>query len=170
MPDYFQLFGLKKQFQIDLTELDAVYRVHSSVLHPDKFAHSSAAEQALSLMKSTELNSAYQTLKHPLARARYLLSLQGIDTEEESNTAMPMDFLMAQMTWREEIAEAANNLSELEKIAQRLQIESASYQQPLTEVLDTAFDAERASVLVRQLQFMNKLQFAVADAINQNLY
>ena len=44
---------------------------------------------------------AYQTLRNPLKRARYLLSLHGVDTQEETNTAMPMDFLMQQMEWRE---------------------------------------------------------------------
>jgi molecular chaperone HscB len=42
----------------------------------------------------------------PLARARYLLQLQGHDAQVESNTAMPMEFLVAQMELREAVAEA----------------------------------------------------------------
>ena len=35
-----------------------------------------------------------------------MLSLHGVDIREETNTAMPVNFLMEQMEWREAILEA----------------------------------------------------------------
>src|SRR5947209_20378055 len=55
---------------------------------------------------ATRANEAYRTLRNPVDRARYLLQLKGFDTGEETNTAMPPDFLMQQMEWRESVVEA----------------------------------------------------------------
>ena len=55
---------------------------------------------------ATRANEAYQTLKKPLKRAAYLCELNGVDLQTESNTAMPPDFLMQQMEWREALDDA----------------------------------------------------------------
>jgi len=61
-------------------------------------------------------------LHDPLRRARYLLTLHGVDTQEETNTAMPLDFLTAQMEWREAVVEAqqGRDIVALEKLEARM--------------------------------------------------
>src|SRR5512135_2518203 len=103
--DFFSLFTLPARFQIDSTALEQSYRALQAQVHPDKFAHLSEAERRLSMQWATRVNEGYQTLRNPLNRARYLLSLHGIDTQEDSNTAMPAEFLMQQMEWREALEE-----------------------------------------------------------------
>ena len=51
-------------------------------------------------------NNAFMTLRAPDTRALYLLSLHNIDALTETNTAMPADFLMLQIEWRETIEDA----------------------------------------------------------------
>ena len=70
----------------------------------------------------------------PLNRARYLLLQHGVDTQEESNTAMPVDFLMQQMEWREalEAAKQAKDSSALDDLEQRMQHEVRILQQQLS--------------------------------------
>jgi molecular chaperone HscB len=65
---------------------------------------------------------AYQTLKNPQKRAQYLCELNGVDLQTESNTAMPMAFLMQQMEWREELgdARAAKDSDALESLDDQL--------------------------------------------------
>ena len=92
--NHFELFGLVPAFALDIAGLEAAYREIQSKVHPDRFAHAGDAEKRVALMLSTRVNEGYQTLKAPLARARYLLKLQGVDTQEETNTAMPAAFLM----------------------------------------------------------------------------
>ena len=95
--NYFELMGLPTQFEIDLTLLDQHYRTLQSEVHPDRFVTASANERMQSMQVATQANEAYQTLKNTTARARYLLQLNGVETLEESNKAMPADFLMKQM-------------------------------------------------------------------------
>ena len=86
--------------------LDQAYRGIQAEIHPDKFAHAGDAEQRLAMQWATRVNEAYQTLRKPFERARYLLELHGIDAMDAKNTAMPADFLMQQMEWREALMEA----------------------------------------------------------------
>ena len=101
--DFFALFNLPRRFALDRSALDTAYRQIQGEVHPDRFAARPDAERRLALQWATQVNEAYQTLRQPLARARYLLSLSGVDTAEDSNTAMPAEFLMLQMEWREAI-------------------------------------------------------------------
>ena len=55
---------------------------------------------------AVRVNEAYQRLKDPLKRAAYLCELDGAPIDAENNTAMPADFLMQQMEWREALDDA----------------------------------------------------------------
>ena len=73
MQNYFELFRLPQQFEIDTSVLDTNYRKLLAEVHPDKFVNTSAAEKMQSMQQATSANEAYQTLKQPTARARYLM-------------------------------------------------------------------------------------------------
>lgn len=80
--------------------------------HPDKFASASAAEQLASVQQSATINQAWQTLRHPLTRAEYLLSLHGYDTACEQHTVRDTAFLMEQLELREELDEIEKSQDE----------------------------------------------------------
>lgn len=164
--NHFQLFGLFPSFQIDMPHLDQSYRALQAQVHPDKFAHLSEAEQRLAMQHSTQVNEAYQTLRNPLARARYLLKLQGVDTQEETNTAMPLDFLMQQMEWREAIAEIlqARDAVALDELEARLRRETQSLESQLAGKIDADKNYADAAGLVRKLRFMEKLAEEIHSA------
>jgi hypothetical protein len=82
---YFELFKLPVTYKIDAARLEAAYREVQSRVHPDRFVSASEAERRRSMQWATHANEAYTTLKKPLARARYLVKLNGVDTEEETN-------------------------------------------------------------------------------------
>ena len=164
---YFELFGLPALFAIDIARLDQAYLHLQSEVHPDRFAAASDSERSRSLQWATHANEAYQTLKNPLARARYLLQLHGVDTQEESNTAMPADFLMRQMEWREAIedAVAATDVEALEALNRGLRNEARSLQAELSVALDERSDDAGASEIVRKLRFLDKVQTEIDQAI-----
>ncbi len=156
---YFQLFDLPQSFALDGALLEQRYRALQMTVHPDKSAHLPAAEQRVAMQQATFVNEGYQTLRSTLRRSRYLLQLNGVDTQEETNTAMPMDFLMAQMEWREAVIEAqqARDVESLEALEARMRVETAELEAQLADKIDAEKNYAAAAESVRKLRFMEKL-------------
>lgn len=167
--DYFSLFDIASNFQIDAALLEQKYRSLQAQVHPDKFAHLSETERRISMQLATRVNEAYQTLRSPLNRARYLLSLRGVETMEETNTAMPEDFLMQQMEWREALADAKlkKNINEVERIEQLVQHLKKTLEQELVLLIDNLHDFNSASGIVRKLKFIEKLAEEIDTAFDE---
>jgi len=164
--DFFSLFGLPRQQGLDADQLELLYRDIQSRVHPDKHAHLGASDKRLAMQWATHVNEAYQTLKDPLKRARYLLQLAGHDVRLETNTAMPTAFLMAQMELRETVSAAkdAGDAETLDSLHRRLKKESRAEFAALQEALDINA-LERAGEMVRQLMFHEKLLHEIDDAL-----
>ena len=166
--NFFQLFGLNARYLIDTAQLEQHYRTLQAQVHPDKFSHLSETERRISMQWATRVNEAYQTLKNPVRRARYLLSLQGVDTQEETNTAMPADFLIAQMEWREAIEEAqqAQDEAALTELESRLQHEMRELERQLAVKIDEEQEYAAAAEAVRKLKFLEKLGEEILSAFD----
>lgn len=164
--DYFSLFGLPRQQGLDAERLELLYRDIQARVHPDKHAHLADSDKRMAMQWTTHVNAAYQTLKDPLRRARYLLQLAGHDVGLESNTAMPTEFLIAQMELRETVAAAkeAGDADALDALHRRLRQEIGGEYAQLQQALD-ANQLERAGALVRQLMFQEKLFQEIDDAL-----
>ncbi|UZR27281.1 Fe-S protein assembly co-chaperone HscB [Methylococcus mesophilus] len=158
--NFYEFFQMPEMFRLDLSVLDSHYLELQARVHPDKAAHLSDAEKRLSLQWATFANEAYQTLKRPLDRARYLLRIHGVDTREEDNTAMPAEFLLEQIEWREEMQDAIAGRSEaaLDRLGFRLKKEMDHLIESLGAMLDIKQSHPDAAVLVRQLAFLEKLK------------
>ena len=156
---HFELFGLPQSYALDRNQLDAAYRELQNTVHPDRFAAQPEAEQRVAMLWATQVNEAYQTLKHPVSRGVYLLKLQGIDALDASNTKMAPAFLMQQMEWREAIDEArtGRNMGVLDALTDDLRAAHRRIEAQLAELIDSARDFAAASEAVRQLRFMDKL-------------
>lgn len=165
--DFFSLFDMPRAFRLNLSELDSRFREVQAQVHPDRFAHAGEAERRLSMQWATKANEAYQTLKKPLERAKYLLHLAGHDIQAENNTAMPAEFLMEQMEWREAVMEAREGRDhhELEHLHNRLRGDINGRYDELAALLDDAGDLGHATDLVRRLMFLEKLLFEIDDAL-----
>ena len=163
MQNHFELFHLPQRFSIDVKMLEEAYHEVQNQVHPDKFATASDAERRVAMQWATRANEAYQTLKNPFKRAAYLCELHGVDLEIESNTAMPREFLMQQMEWREALDEAreSRDLEALEELADTLH---ATVKKELVRIgaqLESD-DVESAAQGVRQLMFLEKFGSEVA--------
>ena len=164
MQNHFELFQLPQQFAIDSTLLDKAYRDVQNQVHPDKFVSGSDAEKRVAMQWATRANEAYQTLRKPLMRASYLCELNGFDLQTESNTAMPMAFLMQQMEWREALdaARSGRNIGALQQLDAEL---NSTWNDELSEVAaqfdQTNFTA--AAQGVRRLMFLDKLKHEITQ-------
>jgi molecular chaperone HscB len=85
--NYFEFFSLPRKLKLDVPALEKHFYTLSRKLHPDRFAAKPVAEQEAALAQSSLLNDAYRTLKDPIARTQYLLTLEGIQLEEQSKAA-----------------------------------------------------------------------------------
>ncbi|MFP5391616.1 MAG: Fe-S protein assembly co-chaperone HscB [Gammaproteobacteria bacterium] len=157
MQNHFELFHLPATFALDQGALEAAYRDVQSQVHPDRFVNASDAEKRVAMQWATRANEAYQTLKHPQKRAQYLCELNGVELRTESNTAMPMDFLMQQMEWREALgdARAARNAEALDDLDAEVKQARKTRLTQIAQQLD-ARDFEHAAQGVRALMFLDK--------------
>ncbi len=165
MQNHFDLFQLPQQFKMDASALDVAYHEVQNRVHPDKFVNATDAEKRVAMQWATRANEAYQTLKDSLKRAAYLCELHGIDLQTESNTAMPVAFLMQQMEWREALddARAAKDMPALDLIDAELR----AVRKDQVEQIGTALDSEdftKAALGVRQLMFLEKFGHEIGDA------
>lgn len=157
MQNHFDLFNLPQHFAIDMAGLDRAYHDVQNQVHPDKFVNATEAEKRVAMQWATRANEAYQTLKSPFKRAAYLCELNGVDLQTESNTAMPREFLMQQMEWREalEDAKAAKDIEALDKLDAELRRARKAEVAQVGTLLD-AGNFGQAAQGVRQLMFLEK--------------
>ncbi len=152
---------------MDTETLERNYREIQSAVHPDRFAHLSDQERRLSMQWATRVNEAYRTLRAPLLRAAYWLQLNGIDAGMENNTAMPAEFLMEQMEWREAVEEAraSRDMDELDGLHRRLRQSLNAIHAELAECIDVQQDGEAAAGVLRRALFLDKLRQEIDDAL-----
>jgi len=165
--NHFELLGLPLAYSVDPARLESGYRALQSQVHPDRFAAATEAERRVAMQWATRANEAYRTLRDPVGRARYLLSLKGFDTGEETNTSMPPDFLMQQMEWREAVAEAAgaHDTSRLQSLRGELSASRADMLRMLERAIDADANYDAGCSLVRKLRFLEKLDDEIDEAL-----
>jgi molecular chaperone HscB len=151
--DDFELFGLPQRFAQERAAIDARWKDLQRQAHPDKFAAQGAAAQRVAMQWSVRINEAYQRLKDPLKRAAYLCELRGAPINAENNTAMPADFLMEQMEWREALDDAADEAA-LDALNTQLEAARKQRLQDIERLLDAANDPQAAAQQVRALMFI----------------
>lgn len=172
--NYFELFGLTPNFDIDEKHIADVFQSLQKSMHPDKFAHASSQEQLLAVQKSSMINDAYQTLKTPLARAQYMLELRGVDMPDEQSTFKDTSFLMRQMELREMLDDVKHAEDPDDAIFAASQELDSEYQSLFVELQNhlarnsEESDAEAAQNL-RKLKFYQKLQVEL-DRIEDQLF
>lgn len=164
--NFFELFESEVAFSLDEAVVGERYRDLQRVLHPDRFASKTDAEKRWSMQAASFVNEAYQTLRKPLSRAIYLLSLNGISTDEETDTQMPGAFLMQQMEWREALEEApasSDPFKALSALAAEMKTHTAAITAEFEEK-SLVGDWVNAREVVRRWQFLDKMKREVQAA------
>lgn len=165
----FELFGVPATFAQDRAVLDARWKELQREAHPDRFASQGAAAQRVAMQWSVRINEAYQRLKDPVRRASYLCELNGAPIEAENNTAMPGEFLMQQMEWRESLDDATA-IAAVGALQAEVDAARARALSSLDWLIDEKGDFPAASQQVRALMFIERFAQDVeakADALGQ---
>lgn len=161
--NHFELFGLPLQFELDGSLLSSQFRELQKRFHPDNFAVASERDQLMAVQKAAQINDAYQTLKHPISRAEYLLALHEIDLKGEQHTLQDPMFLMEQMELREELEEIASSSDIEDAIFDFESKVSKMYKRRLSQLEAELNQAtwEQAADSVRKLKFIAKLKHEI---------
>ncbi|CAI5735165.1 unnamed protein product [Peronospora farinosa] len=154
--DYFEMFQIPKNFNLELRTIEKTYWNLQKRLHPDLYGSKSEFEKELSAVNAAVINDAYKMLKTPNTRVKYLLTLHGIDAlGETASTAVDPELLMQTMEIRERIAEAPD-VGELGKIRKEISDHIDAVINKLGEVYDRDQDLESTKEYAVQLQYMVK--------------
>jgi len=162
----FVLFGLPERFAQDRAAIDSRWKELQREAHPDRFAAQGAAAQRVAMQWSVRINEAYQRLKDPLRRASLLCELRGAPIDAERNTAMPSEFLIEQMEWREALDDATGE-SELDAVGAKLGAARARILADIERLLDHSGDAAAAAEQVRALMFIERFAHDVEARFDQ---
>jgi len=173
---HFELFQLPVSFELDLKDLSQRYRELQRAVHPDKFSNVSDRERRLSVDKAATVNDAYQILKSPQRRARYMLELQSVSFDDEKDMALDPSFLMEQI----ELREALEKLGQNSDPVSSLNIIMADIKNRITAILDEIREdlsqdqlddkqKNKVKQLVHKMQFLDKLQ-QEAEYQEENLF
>ena len=162
----FEIFGLSPAFALDRQALDERWKDLQRQAHPDRHASADAATQRQAMQWSVRINEAYQRLKDPIKRAAYLCELNGAPIQAENNTAMPADFLMQQMEWREALEEASG-VDDLERMADDVADARRQHLAQLQRSADEQRDFAAVAQQVRALMFVERFARDVENRLEQ---
>lgn len=169
VPEYFALFGLQPGFALDQDELARRYRELQKAVHPDRYANAGESERLMAVSRAAQINDAFQVLRDPIGRARYLLQQQGGNWQDEQ-TIQDRAFLFEQMELREELEglQAERELEALEAFAARVhQLEQAQEQRLAREFADLMhLHLVQGRTEIQKLMFFRKLREETEHEIN----
>jgi molecular chaperone HscB len=157
--NYFQLFDLPVQFELDEVALGEHFRSLQQQFHPDRYAGASPSEQRLAVQYSALVNQAYTCLRQALPRALYLLELKGMSGEQVSAQKMAGGFLMEQLELREKL-ETIGDMVDPETVLDHLMSEIAQDIGVHQDEFALAYGAENlesAAVACVKMQYLGKL-------------
>lgn len=135
--DYFTLFEMPRKLWIDMNSLEQRFLQLSWKLHPDNFVNATEQERELSLLRSSELNDAYRTLRDPVARVEYLLGIENMRKEGEHKQQAPPELLEEVFELNEsldELREARSAGGDLAALKSRLESAERNFGERLGEV------------------------------------
>jgi molecular chaperone HscB len=162
-PTHFDIFALPRSFDVDPGQLDSRFRELQRTVHPDRFVNATDQERRISMQQATRINEAYQTLKDPLLRGRYLLKLGGREFHDEQHTTSDVEFLMEQMELREALGEVRNAddvFTELGRIIDRISGDVDALTASLRQQFHNGGPGsqDKAADLLTKMQFFRRLQ------------
>lgn len=158
--NHFELFDFPQTFDIDGSILADKYRKLQSLTHPDRYANASDKERRLAVQAAAHINEAYQVLKEPQSRARYLLSLKGVAFNDETDTAADPEFLMQQMELREaleEVEQCDDPFVRLDELSSDINQHSDALIHAFKEQFQND-DTSAARETVLKMRFLQRLQ------------
>nr|CAD1828110.1 unnamed protein product [Ananas comosus var. bracteatus] len=186
--DYFQIFGLKRAYEVKGDNLEGKYKDWQKKLHPDLVHTKSEDEKAFAAEQSARVIDAYRTLINPLSRhytwlnylfvlrlvplevARsctncekylFILRLEGVQVDEEKTISDP-ELLVEMMEIREAVDEADDSQA-LERIKSQVQGKLETWSNSFKQ----AFEKQDFDTAVASTQRMRYYERAMEEIVKK---
>src|SRR5438067_496845 len=111
--DYFEVFGLPRLLGIETAALEKTFHELSRKYHPDYFSTAPPAEKTQAVRLTALLNDAYRTLRHPVRRVEYLLSINELKPD---GSKVPQSLLMEVFEINEQLEEVKAGRASIEEV------------------------------------------------------
>ena len=106
--NYFELFEISPQFEVDTKKLKPKFLELSRKFHPDFHTNEDEAGLQRVMEISSAVNKGWQVFQDPMATLQYVLEMTGSISEQE-NAKLSGDFLMEMMELNEQITDSEQN-------------------------------------------------------------
>lgn len=177
--DYFSVFGVKRRFGLDKSELETRFYKLSRELHPDRFATGSMDERRQALEKMSLVNEAYRILKDRDQLRDYFLKLVMGGSDSPKKGQIPVELAESWFELQEvlmedpaegqvRVAEFKQELASLREkkvadittfenqINQKLDELEAGGERPLASYPKDAF--EKLAAMTRDLNYLESME------------
>ena len=171
--NYFELFGVAPNYDVDIAALRSAQRRLQSIYHPDRHVGADARARRLSVQMASRVNEAFETLCDPVKRSRYLLEINGARIADDSATTSDTAFLMEQIELREALEacrDADDALARYDRIETDLERRASELAAEFVGHFERG-ELEAAQHSSRKMQFiqriqqqLNELRFELEDA------
>jgi molecular chaperone HscB len=137
--------------------LERKFQALQRQVHPDMFVTKTPEEQGIATARSAGASEAYQTLKDPLSRARYVLGMRGVDLEVQK--VQDSELLMEVMEVQEKLDDISDK-EELQRMVDELSAKVDRCLKEAQELLEYQGDIALvpATQLVIRAQYFYKLK------------
>lgn len=171
--NYFELYELPISFNPDQQLVKQKFYELSKKYHPDFYINQSQEKQDEVLELSTLNNKAFQVLKDPQKRLKYILNLKG-ELVEGENYALPQSFLLEMMEVNEALMDLEFDLdpvklAELKTQTEQIEQELTEELKALTLVYDTATEENQQSTLkaIKDIYYRNKYLHRIKESLTR---
>lgn len=168
--NFFELFEIPVQLQVDMAGLRKRFFELSKKHHPDYFINESDELQNDALEKSALLNKAFKTFQKKELTIKYVLQLKEL-LEEEEKYQLPPVFLMEMMELNEELMD--QQIEETDTAAESMkkridQLQNEIYE-PVKEIIENyneLLHSEKELLQVKEYYFKKKYLDRIAQQLN----
>ncbi|MEN9857946.1 MAG: hypothetical protein RIT50_68 [Bacteroidota bacterium] len=159
--NYFELFEIPPQFEVDTKKLKPKFLELSRKFHPDFHTNEDEAGLQRVMEISSAVNKGWQVFQDPMATLQYVLEMIGSISEQE-NVKLSGDFLMEMMELNEQITDSEQNqlLDIKEKIYQYEQTLYSGVKKMLISPpsATSETDLEKIKEYYYQRKYLNRIQ------------
>ena len=161
--DYFEFFGLPRNLVIDARDLETRFYALSREHHPDLHSRRGPLDRAAAEEATALLNDGYRVLRDPIARAAYLLKLEGFDMGEQTTKDVPPELLEEVFELNMAIEEVRNgegdSLPQLESSRRRFEAMRADLDRDMHEKFSQWDRARQRETLVAVRGLLNRRKY-----------